>query len=74
MQFMDSITLRVLVEQRNNLHNIGKELVLIIQGSDDAASSEEHPVGRLLHLTGQAGEFSVYDDRVAAIKSIVPSS
>lgn len=71
VEFMESVTLRVLVEQRNDLYNIGKELVLVIQGGDDP---EEHPVGRILHLTGQAGVFRVYDSRVSAIKSVAPSN
>lgn len=70
VEFVESVTLGVLVEQRDDLRKIGKELVLVIQGDK---SPEEHPVGRLLHLTGQAGEFSIYDDLALAVQSISPS-
>jgi anti-anti-sigma factor len=69
VEFIESVTLGVLVEQRDDLRNIGKELVLVIQGGKDP---REHPVGRLLHLTGQAGEFSIYDDLALAVQSISP--
>jgi anti-anti-sigma factor len=69
VEFIESVTLRVLVGQREALRTIDKELVLVIQGDKAPA---EHPVGRLLHLTGQAGEFSIYDDLALAVQSISP--
>lgn len=71
VEFMESVTLGILVEQRNELRESGKELALVILASDDP---EEHPVGKLLGLTGQAGEFSVYDSRAAAVESIAVTS
>lgn len=68
VEFMESVTLGVLVEQRNELRNSGKELALVIGVGDD--DPEEHPVGRLLELTGQAGEFSVYDSRAVAVEEM----
>lgn len=68
VEFVESVTLGVLVEQRNELRECGRELALVIQGSDN--DPEEHPVGRLLGLTGQASEFSVYDSRVAAVEDM----
>lgn len=69
LSWVESVTLGVLVEQRDNLRNVGRELVLVVQGTG-VAGVEEHPVGRFLHLTGQAGEFSIYDVRVAAVRSV----
>lgn len=68
VEFMESVTLGVLVEHRNQLRDSGKELALVIQGGND--EPEEHPVGKLLGLTGQAGEFGVYDSRAAAVEDI----
>lgn len=75
VEFMESVTLGVLVEQRNELQGSGKELALVIGANDnDSEDSEEHPVGRLLNLTGQAGEFSVYDSRIVAVEDMAPKS
>jgi anti-anti-sigma regulatory factor len=72
VEFMESVSLGMLIEQRNELRDSGKELALVIQGG--AGDSEEHPVGRLLGLTGQAGEFSVYDSRVVAVEDLASKS
>lgn len=75
VEFMESVTLGVLVEQRNELQGSGKELALVIGANDnDSEDSEEHPVGGLLNLTGQAGEFSVYDSRIVAVEDMAPKS
>lgn len=67
VEFMESVTLGVLVEQRDDLRSLGKELALVIQFSGDPG---EHPAGRLLSLSGQKAEFKVYDDRLAAIREM----
>ncbi len=72
VKFMESVSLGVLIEQRNELRDSGKKLALVIQGG--AGDSEGHPVGRLLGLTGQAGEFSVYDSRVVAVEDLASKS
>lgn len=66
VEFMESVTLGLLVEQRDELRESGKELALVVGEGD----SEEHPVGRLLSLTGQASEFSVYDSRAVAVEDM----
>lgn len=71
VEFMESVTLGVLVEQREGLRSHDKELALVIQqAGDDAGSAEEHPVDRLLNLSGQAGEFRVYDNRRSAVEDM----
>lgn len=76
VEFMESVTLGVLVEQRNELRDAGKKLALVVgAGENDSANSEEeHPVGRLLDLTGQAGEFRVYDSRAVAVEDAASKS
>lgn len=72
VEFIESVTLGILVEQRNELRDSGKELALVVFAGNGAP--EEHPVGRLLGLTGVAGDFSVYDSRVVAVESLAAKS
>lgn len=86
VRFMESVTLGMLVEQRNRLREADKKLALVIRTVEGApenpegepegkleGESKNHPVGRLLELTGQAGEFSVYDSRASAVRDVSPS-
>lgn len=69
VEFVDVVTLNILLEECEALWNVGKQLVLVTGDSGEDASAH-HPVNRILDLTGQARRFRSYSSRTAAVQDI----